>query len=399
MIDGPDHILLISPFIYPEPISTGKYNTCLTKALVSKGCSVEVIAFHPIYPDWKAKWTEATLEGVTIQRGGGWLRFPKSIVLRRILLEVGFFLHTLRHLLFRRNWEIIVPVLPPSLLFFLISPLFPQSAKKIGIVHDILGVMAIVSKSPFRKTMMQVIRFLEKRSFTVCDKLIFVSKSMANRAINDYQLDPAKISVKLPFATIEKQDLKDELSPLFHVGFKHIVYSGAIGEKQNPFALLELYKAIVKKREDVCCHFFSRGPLYEKLMKAGPNTSKRILFHDLVPEENLYELYLQSHIQILPQKEGTSEGAIPSKLPNLISAGVPIFGISDPGSELSEIIRESGIGYCADSWAIDALVAQLDDFISNCSLKSHEERQMIVKPFVKEHFGIDRLVRGILEWD
>lgn len=390
-------ILLLSPFIHPEPISTGKYNTQLVKALIRINCSVEVIGFHPVYPDWKAKKTVTTIEGATIRRGGGWLRFPKSMILRRMVLEIGFFLHTLRQLLFRRICGIIVPVFPPSLLFFMVSIFLPKSAKKIGIVHDIQGVMAIVSKGPLRRTMMQVVRFFEKRSFLACDKLVFVSKSMATRAIKDYHLDPLKIFVEYPFLTIESAELEDELSLLFDPDYKHIVYSGAIGEKQNPLKLLELYKAIVKRRADVCCHLFSRGPLYEKLMKTNCQVDKRIRFHDLVPEKNLYELYLRSVIQVIPQKEGTSEGAIPSKLPNLISAGVPIFGISEEGSELSEIISRSGIGYCSNSWDIDTLVDEMDDFITGVSGKSHKERQVIVKDFVEQTFSVDRLVQKILE--
>ena len=144
-------IFLFSPFVYPEPISTGKYNTHLVEALVRKGCSVKVVASHPIYPDWKPKRTTQVLDGVKIYRGGGFLPYPKSMILRRIQLEVGFALHTIRHSLFMRNIDIVIPVFPPSLFFFLISLVLPQTAKKIGIVHDIQGVMASLSKSPFQK--------------------------------------------------------------------------------------------------------------------------------------------------------------------------------------------------------------------------------------------------------
>ena len=144
-------IFLFSPFIHPEPISTGKYNTYLVEALVRKGCSVEVVASHPIHPDWRPKRTAQVLDGVKIYRGGGFFPYPKSMILRQIRLEVGFALHTIRHSLFKRNIDIVIPVFPPSLFFFLISLVLPQTAKKIGIVHDIQGVMASLSKSPFQK--------------------------------------------------------------------------------------------------------------------------------------------------------------------------------------------------------------------------------------------------------
>ena len=391
-------ILLLSPFIYPEPISTARYNTYLVKALVGQGCSVEIIALHPVYPAWKPKLTNAVLEGVKIYRGGGLSPYPKSMVLRRIHLELRFTFHVVRQFLFKRNKDFVIPIFPPIIFFFFIRLLLPKGTKKIGIVHDLLTVMAQFSgSSPPKKILMKIVRLFEKRIFSSCEKLIFVSKSMASRAMNEYGLNPNKVSVCYPFVNLEKGDANNALGHFFASGYKHIVYSGAIGEKQNPYTLLKLFQAIVQKRADVCCHFFSRGPLFDALRKANAQIFERILFHDLVPEENLYELYLRSDIQIIPQKKGSSEGAIPSKLPNVISAGVPIFAISDPGSELSEIIRESGIGYGANSWNIDKLAVELNNFLEKSHSQPHQERQRMVSDFLEHNFSIDQLVHAILE--
>ncbi len=65
-------VLFLSPFFYPEMISTGKYNSYLVKVLVNRGYSVDVVASHPLYPDWKPKISKADLQGCTIHRGGLW---------------------------------------------------------------------------------------------------------------------------------------------------------------------------------------------------------------------------------------------------------------------------------------------------------------------------------------
>ena len=389
-------VLILSPFFYPEPISTGKYNTYLAKALVRKGCSVEIVASHPIYPDWKPKRTTVSLEGVKIYRGGGFFVYPKSVILRRIQLELGFTIHALRHVLFNRNSTIFVPVFPPSLFFLFVRFLIPQSALKIGIVHDLQSVLAELSNSLPRIILSKLIGLIEKKIFDTCDKLIFVSKSMASRAINDYGLNPKKVLVFYPFVTLEKPENGNALGQLFPSGYKHIVYSGAIGEKQNPNLLLKLFAAIVKKRMDVLCHIFSRGPMFDELRKGNASEFERVAFHDLVPEKDLFELYLKSDIQIIPQKEGSSVGAIPSKLPNIISAGVPIFAISDPKSELSQLIHDSGIGYCADSWNVDKLLIEMDKFLEKSDGHSHQERQRMVSDFVTRNFEIDQLVQVII---
>jgi colanic acid biosynthesis glycosyl transferase WcaI len=92
-----ERLLLLSPFFFPEPISTGRYNTFLVQALVDKGVHVDVICFHPLYPNWRPRRSNKGLNGARISRGGAWMRFPKNNLLRRAVLEAGFLLHVICH--------------------------------------------------------------------------------------------------------------------------------------------------------------------------------------------------------------------------------------------------------------------------------------------------------------
>ena len=83
-------ILFFSPFFYPEPISTGRYNSFLVQALVRRGAGVEVIASHPLYPSWRPVRSRSRLEGVSIHRGGAWVRYPRSLLLRRLVFEFWY---------------------------------------------------------------------------------------------------------------------------------------------------------------------------------------------------------------------------------------------------------------------------------------------------------------------
>lgn len=267
-------IILFSPFFYPEPISTGKYNTHLVKALQHQGCHVEVIALHPSYPDWKPKRTEKKIEGVNIWRGGGLFPYAKSQVLRRLELEIRFLFQALWCSLRNRKRGIVAPVFPPILFFPFINLFLPATTKRIGIVHDVMGVMAGIKHGASRRIVTRLIRIVEKRVFGLCDKLIFLSKGMARKAIKEYDLDPEKIVVCYPFATLEKDRCSNALAHLFTPGYKHIVYSGALGEKQAPYLLLELFRAIIKKRDNIICHIFSRGPVLDDLTKARPSPTR-----------------------------------------------------------------------------------------------------------------------------
>jgi len=392
-----EKIALFSPFFYPEIISTGKYNTYLVMALQRLGYSIDVVASYPLYPDWKPRKTSSSLENVNIFRGG-LFPYPKAMVLRRFQLELGFMFHCIRYMLSknRGDGDIIIPVFPPMLFFLAIFALLPTKANKIGIVHDVQGIMANVANSLMKSGLLAFIRYFEKKVFHKCDKLIFVSKSMAEKAITDYDLKPDKVVACYPFVNIDKSILTDDLAPLFPAEKKHIVYSGALGEKQNPFELLKLFQSFVQTRDDTICHIFSRGPLVDELKEINHVNTDRIRFHDLVPEKNLYELYLRSDIQIIPQKPGTSEGSIPSKLPNILASGVPTFLIGDSHSDLANLVKKSGIGYCAETWQSDILVTQLNAFLESSQQHNHNVRQNMVSDFVKDNFGIDQLIKMIV---
>ena len=116
-------IALLSPFFYPEKISTGKYNAALVEAMVSQGANVHVICSHPLYPKWKPARSNDSMKGVTIHRGGMHVHYPRENVLRRIILESWFTMHTLIKLYpIRKEIDTVVAIFPP-VLFMLAAKL------------------------------------------------------------------------------------------------------------------------------------------------------------------------------------------------------------------------------------------------------------------------------------
>src|ERR1700716_3087177 len=87
------NILLLSPFFWPEPISTGKYNSLLAQALTRRGSNVSAVCSHPMYPSWRPMRCDDKLPGITCHRGGLLLRYPKKIWARRMVLELWFTFH------------------------------------------------------------------------------------------------------------------------------------------------------------------------------------------------------------------------------------------------------------------------------------------------------------------
>lgn len=392
--------LLISPFFYPELISTGRYNTHLVYAMVEAGFSVEVIASHPLYPDWRVKPAHDQISGVRILRGGLGIIYPKSAVLRRLVLELWFAWHVFHSCMNKKNsYDVVLCIFPPVLFSLLPRSIF-KASYFVGVIHDLQGIMAISHRSLVRKVISRISHILEKRAFQRCDLLVCLSNSMSAQVVDNYHIPISKTFISYPFPSIidasNVDSSRNDLIEIFNPNYAHIVYSGALGEKQQPELLLQIFKAICERDQRVVCHFFSRGPIFESLAtKVSTTLIDRIQFHDLVPDQCLAELYQRSTVQLIPQAEGTGSGAFPSKLPNLLVTGVYVFAICDLDSELSTIIKDSGCGLATNCRDPITLSEEILNFARYSTSEDPNKRKKRLSKYVSKNLNLRVLIEKI----
>jgi colanic acid biosynthesis glycosyl transferase WcaI len=392
-------VLILSPFFFPEPISTGKYNTVLARSLAASGEEVIVIASHPLYPEWRPKHSNAELPGVDIKRGGAWMRYPRSASLRRAALELWYALFCLfEYLRLPHKPRHIVAVFPPSAFMLALTLVIARGSVVTGIVHDLQSVHVANSNSILYRLIRKIVAWIEKRSFSACSQLVFLSQSMAERAMQLYGLDGKRCAVCHPFQTIACREPKTSaLAELLRPEHINVVYSGALGEKQCPDELLAFMARLASRNDRVRCHVFSAGPHFGRLKRQySPDKNSRISFRELVAEENLEELYSRSTVQLIPQAGGTSDGSLPSKLANLMWAGVPIFAICDSQSEVGGFLMDAGAGLSVPSFADPHTMASFDALLAEIEIEPRAARIARVRPFVERRFDIGRVVDLIL---
>jgi colanic acid biosynthesis glycosyl transferase WcaI len=342
-------ILILSPFFYPEPISTGKFNTDFAKKLQEEGHQVTVLCSHPFYPEWKTKFSSETLEDIKIVRGGEKIKYSKKVSLRRLVLELWYAYFILKNIKkYQKHIDIIIPIFPPSLAFCLASFFIKKEVKKIGIIHDLQIIYSLQKKGFFSNLISFFIKKVEKFCFKSCDKLIFLSDEMKNEAVNIYSIRKEKCEVQYPFTSINDISISDNLKNILPKNQHNIVYSGALGEKQNPHELLKVFAFISKNTPNTVCYFFSQGPIFEELKKI--NNNKKIHFYPLVKKEDIQELYSRSSIQIVPQLPNTSNGSLPSKIPNILVSGTKVLVITDKNSELELLFKKYNLQKVITSW-------------------------------------------------
>ncbi len=376
--------LLISPFFYPEPVSTGKYNTHLAKGLVQQGRQVDVLCSHPIYPQWKPAVSNKTMCGINIIRGGRFIRYPASPLLRRLVLEVWFFFFVVRHLLpvwFRRkHYDSIIFIFPPNLVG-LLAFLIPQKNTRItGIVHDIQGVMANSRASLPRKLVMKMIHAIERRSYQACDKLIFLSENMQKTAQRLYGKLSSESAICYPFITLPPDTkASHQLDDIFGKYQYSLVYSGALGEKQAPDKLAELFLSVITKAPEIHAFIFSQGAVFNQLKSRYSHP--QLHFHPFVDKSQLPELLNRSSVQVIPQQTGTSDGAFPSKLPNILASHGKVFTITDRGSELDRLLQQYTRALVCYSWEDNQLADQLIHFVKKENSSLLDEDENLIQTF------------------
>jgi colanic acid biosynthesis glycosyl transferase WcaI len=261
-----------------------------------------------------------------------------------------------------RKQDAIIAVLPPS-LFMLGVAIVARKVKVIGIVHDLQAVHFSSGKSALRKLFVKLIKSIEKRAFHACDCLIYLSTEMKEEAAGDYSLESYRARVLYPFVTMESFRNKNRLDEYFSDSSVNVVYSGAFGEKQAPYKLLEVARALVEKDARVKFIIFSNGPIFEELK--GLNRHPSILFSDLVHAADLGELLIRSDIQVIPQARGTSKGSLPSKLPNILASGTTAFCVTDSNSELAGLLSAQKSCFVSHTWDVRQNVDLLVSIISS----------------------------------
>jgi hypothetical protein len=383
-------ILYISPFFFPELISTGKYNTYLVKALVDSGCELEVICSHPLYPKWKPEVSSETLDNVKIIRGGQFVRYPKKPLIRRFILELWMLFFVFRHSVFsRKQYDSIIFVFPPNFVALLIPLLRSKNTRVIGIVHDIQGVMAKPEMGLISSIIMKGIHLIEGYSYKACHDLIFLSANMKSAAGELYSIPDENTIVRYPFITIDTNNSEHQLDHIFSGVVSSVVYSGALGEKQAPDKLIKLFIKLLENDHQVHAFVFSQGIVFDRIK--SQYTHERLHFYPLVAEDDLPELIARSTIQVIPQDMGTSGGAFPSKLPNILAAGTKLFCITDKGGEIDVLLRDYSRSVLCYSWENNLEDSLLEFLHADVHDLSDSDKVIL------EKFSLPSLVDSIIE--
>ena len=337
-------VLVVSFYYEPELGAAPSRITNLAKGLKASGVDVDVLTCLPNYPKGKIFdgyrgrcSMKETIDGIDIYRYWTYATVSKNPIKRVVAMTsyaVTMWAFALKRKLVKSYDRVIVQSPPimvsaSAVLLFKkllgkntilnVSDLWPGSAVELGYVRK---------GSLFFK----VLSFLERFIYRNADSVMGQSSEIIEHVCGMF---PAKRT----FLYRNLQPVADVPVVARKRNAKlKIVYAGLFGVAQD---MLSLLKAVDFKALDVEMHLYGGGNQMDKILSYIKSGDKNIYYHGYVSKQEMNEELKKYDLSIIPLA-APIYGAVPSKIFDLLPAGIPIL-FSGEG-EGARIVKEYGFG-------------------------------------------------------
>lgn len=348
-------ILILGLNYAPEQVGIAVYTTGLAEALVGLGHQVEVVAGKPYYPTWtvpsafRGGWKrESTESGVRVTRVAHYVP-SRPTGLRRILHHLSFAVSSFIPTLKRAkafNPDVVLSIAPSLIAapvasfaarvtgaksWLHVQDFEVEAAMATGLVRDSgLGSRLALR---FERKVIGLFHQTSSISPAMCQKL--VEKGVDAGSVTEFRnwVDIGAIK-PLEEPSLYRED--------WGITTEHVaLYSGNIANKQGIEIIVEAARRL-QHRSDLTFVVCGEGPNRENLQKLAHNLTN-IRFHDLQPIERLNELLGLASVHLLPQRGGTADLVLPSKLTGMLASGRPVIATAIPGTGLAREVEGCGI--------------------------------------------------------
>jgi colanic acid biosynthesis glycosyl transferase WcaI len=381
-----DRLWVVSELYYPEQTSTGYFLTHIAEGLTST-YDVNVICGQPSYSERgeMAPYREVR-NGAKIFRMKA-THFDKDRLFLRIInsltLTITVIYFALRH--FERNDKVLVVTNPPILVpvLGLIGKFKRQ--KLFLLIHDVypevLAATNIIGKNSLAY---RILLWIFNSSYKLYGDIIVLGRDM-EKLFRDKLPKSTQITIIPNWADLDEIAPMEPTSNPFAithglVGKTVIQYSGNIGRTHDIEAILDAAKKL-QHRNDIIFLFVGYGGKSDLLRsKLDRGLSPNVIFLPRQPREMLAPMLASATatvIAFMPEMIGIS---VPSRMYNILAAGVPIIAIAHPDSELCQFIEENDAGWTiplGDGRSLINAVLEIADRQANVTKKAKNARKSV----------------------
>jgi colanic acid biosynthesis glycosyl transferase WcaI len=343
------------------------------------GWDVTVHAGIPHYPWWRVPddyarrdyrhgRADEVMDGVLVQRVRHFVPTPPVSGRARMRLDASWLLRTLvRSFHQPRRADVLVVIAPPFLGGLLALALRWRLGTPICWHVQDLQVDAALELGMLPKRLAGLLRWLERMILSRVDLVTTVSAAMSRRLTakgptrQPVVLFPnwADVASMGPWQHENRYRREWGASPELPV----VMYSGNLGRKQGIDVLLE---AAGRVRTPHLLVIAGEGAERTELERQATALGLRhVRFVPLVPSERLAEFLCAGDVHCIPQRRAAAGLVMPSKLLNLMAVARPVVVTAPDGSDLAEVVTNSGCGLAVEPEQPPLLAQALEQLLQD----------------------------------
>jgi glycosyltransferase involved in cell wall biosynthesis len=168
-----------------------------------------------------------------------------------------------------------------------------------------------------------------------------------------------------------------------------VQFSGNIGRSHDVELLLETAQLLVDARE-IKFLFVGYGGKSGLISAAKDKRCQNVLFLPRQPREKLAEMLSASDATAILFVEGMYGLSVPSRMYNVMAAGVPIIAVAHPQSELAQTVQESNCGWVLKARSAESMAALLrnlasEEGLAEAQMRGHAGRKLVCRRYTLEH--------------
>lgn len=399
-------ILKLSPYCYPEQVSSSHLTHDLNQAFFATGMSIVNFVPTPtrgvskdVRQEYKHRKHEVRDNGKNIIHRFAMFGEGKNPILRAIRYVLVNVIQYFKGSHAKEIDAIYAGSTPPTqgvLCAMVKKTLSKKTGKSIPFIYNLQDVFpdSLVTAGFTHKgsLLWKIGRKVENYTYQHADKIIVISQDIKENIMSK-GVSEEKIQLiynwidtdKVRPIGIQNNQLYRELG-LSESTFK-VVYAGNLGKAQGVQVLVEVAD---RMQDDLSVEFiiFGSGVEEENIKTMVSNKGLRnIRVLPLQPAERISEVYSLGDVSVVACKKGAGGGAVPSKTFSIMATATPVLLSFDEGSELWHLIEENDCGYTAPAGDAEGLAERIreakNDLLGN-TRKGSNARALVLSRFSKQ---------------
>lgn len=318
--------LFVTQYYRPELVGSAPFLGDLAEWFAQAGWETTVLTGLPNYPDGEVfvpyrdgKIRRERINDVQVERLRIWVPKRRS-AFARIASEAWFLLQGCRALATRRvrRHPLVISLCPSVLAVLLGMWACRREGRHIAVVHDIQSGLAESLNIVRGSALLRIMRWCERKILSRVDLLVVLTDEMKEYLRRLGITAPIEV-VPIWADTNRIPSMSDRQGER-----PRLVYSGSFGRKQKLEQIVALAADLRERAGDVDILLRGRGAEFEALRRnIGAKDLRNVQFADLVPIERLFADMSGADIHLVVHDPSVADFAIPSKLYNIMAAGLP----------------------------------------------------------------------------